>query len=65
MDGERFTEGEQGDDGGARVPKQGEATAIGGAPDLNVGVSGLFLFTAIMWMVSRIGIKVRQYVPDW
>ena len=35
---------------GARVPKQGEATATGGAPDLleYVGVSGLFLFTAKM-----------------
>ena len=26
LDGEVFTEGEQGDDGGARVPKRGEVT---------------------------------------
>jgi hypothetical protein len=50
MNGEGFTEGEKGDGGGARVPKRGEATATGGAPDLleYVGVSGLFLFTATM-----------------
>ena len=50
MNGEGFTEGENGDGSGARVPKWGEATATGGAPDLleYVGVSGLFLFTAKM-----------------
>lgn len=47
-------EGEQGD---------GEAMATG---DLHgVGVSGLFLFTAIMWKVSKLAIIVKQYVPDW
>ena len=65
LDGEVFTEGEQGDDGRARVTKRGEVTATGGPPDLHVGVSGLFLFTATMWKVSRIAIIVRQYVPDW
>ena len=47
MNGEGFTEG---DGSGTRVPKQGEATATGGAPDLleYVGVSRLFLFTAKM-----------------
>jgi hypothetical protein len=56
LDGEVFAEGEQGDGGGARVPKRGEVTATGGPPVLvDVGVSGLFLlFTAIMWKVSRI-----------
>jgi hypothetical protein len=65
LDGEAFTDGEQGDGVEARVTKRGEVTAPGGPPDLHVGVSGLFLFTAIMWMVSRIAIMVRQYVPDW
>jgi hypothetical protein len=45
---EGFTEGEQGDGGGARVPKRGEAMATGGAPGLHVGVSRLFLFTEII-----------------
>ena len=47
MNREGFTEG---DGSGTRVPKQGEATATGGAPDLleYVGVSRLFLFTAKM-----------------
>ena len=55
MNGEGFTEGEKGDGGGARVPKRGEATATGGAPDLlvYVGVSRLFLFTATTRKVSR------------
>ena len=53
MNGEGFTEGEKGDgDGekgdGARVPKRGEAAATGGAPDLYVWVSRLFLFAATM-----------------
>jgi hypothetical protein len=61
LDGEVFTEGES---GGART-KRGEVTATEGPPNLLVGVSGLFLFTAIMWKVSRIAIIVRQYVPDW
>jgi hypothetical protein len=52
---EVFTEGEQGDGGGARVIKRGEVTAAGGPPDRDVGLSGLFLlFTAMMWKVSRI-----------
>ena len=48
MNREGFIEGEKGDDGGARVPKRGEATVTGGATDLlvYVGVSKLFLFTA-------------------
>lgn len=50
MDIEGFTEEEQGDGDGARVLKRGEAT--GGAPDLHVGVSRLFLFTAIMWKIN-------------
>lgn len=52
MNGEGFIEGEKGDgDGekgegdGARLPKRGEA---GGAPDLRVWVSRLFLFAATM-----------------
>lgn len=57
---ERFTEGELGDGGGARVPKWGEAMATGGAPYLRVGVSRLFLFTALMWEVSRIAIVVTK-----
>ena len=58
LDGEVFTEGEQGDDGGARVPKRGEVT-----PVLDVGVSGLFLlFTAIMWKVSRIEKLGKMYL---
>jgi hypothetical protein len=57
---EAFTEGEQGDGGGARVPKRGKVTATGGPPDLHVGVSGLFLFTAIIWKVSRIAIIDRN-----
>jgi hypothetical protein len=57
LDREAFTEGEQGDGVGARVPKRDEVTATGEAPDLHVGVSGLFLFTATMWKVSRIAIN--------
>ena len=55
MNGEGFTEGEKGDrdrekgeGDGARVPKWGEAVATGGAPDLYVWVSRLFLFAATM-----------------
>ena len=50
LDGEAFTEGEQGDGAETRVTKWGEVTATGGPPDLHVGVSGLFLFTVIVWM---------------
>ena len=55
-----FTEGEQGDGEGAEVPKRGEVMATGGAPILHVGVSRLFLFTAVMWKVSRIAMIVTR-----
>ena len=61
-DREGFTKGEQGDDGGARVLKRGKATALG---TTDVGVFGLFLFTAIRSKVSGIAIIVMQYVLDW
>jgi hypothetical protein len=49
--GEVFPEG---DGVGTKVPKRGEVTATGGAPlaDPDVEVTGLFLFTAIMWKVE-------------
>ena len=59
LDGEVFTEGEQGDGEGAEVPKRGEVMATGGAAVLHVGVSRLFLFTAVMWKVSRIMIVTK------
>ena len=33
-------------------------------PNLRVAVSGLLLFTGMIWKVSRIEIIVRRYVPD-
>ena len=63
LDGEVFTEGEQGDGGGARVTKWGGVTATGDPPDLHVEVSRLFLlFTAIMWKVSRIAKLGNTYL---
>jgi hypothetical protein len=67
LDREGFT-GEQGDGdgGGARVPKRGDARITGGTPD--VGVSRLFLFTAIMeskWNSNNSYAMRTRLVAPW